>query len=404
MTDRPPPPSGSDLAPSAESDAGGAERATDSATSPRYGAEAPHYSFDDATIEGNLAADSHRHDPAATGERGDITAPSDQAQRMPDHAPFSAEEAAAVAEWDYDPGREPLSDEHLDWLDTMHEAGVDLASVDHDVDHDVDPDPPEQAADPPDGRVAARWHHVADSAPPPDPTPTETDLAPELDLSRSDAVGTDQDIEVGESDAEPAHDDAGAGEEGVGAFLEGALFGDFADEFTWSGLAGQTLSGFIPIYGQVADARDIAHSLGEVIDGKDGAWVGLGINVIGIVPGMDFLKGLGKAGKGAVKRADAVGMAVKRADVTSGPARHVDSAGGVDRALSEGAALQRGDLGSYRPIRDPAGRPDIRDSPKHSPTIPDASVQRISVEAARKSRHVIARKIGEHKALCAKLG
>jgi hypothetical protein len=66
-------------------------------------------------------------------------------------------------------------------------------------------------------------------------------------------------------------------------------------------VAGQTVGGFIPVWGQIADVRDIAHAVGDVIEGKDGAWADLGINTVAIVPGLDVLKGLGKAGKQAGK-------------------------------------------------------------------------------------------------------
>lgn len=91
--------------------------------------------------------------------------------------------------------------------------------------------------------------------------------------------------------------------EGVGSFLEGALAGDFAGNESWSATGGQTAMGLVPVAGQLADIRDIAAAGVDVIGGTDGAWVRLGITVIAIVPGLDFLKGGSKAGRKALSEA-----------------------------------------------------------------------------------------------------
>ncbi len=87
-------------------------------------------------------------------------------------------------------------------------------------------------------------------------------------------------------------------EEGLGSALEGAILGDFGDNDTYSSTGGQLVVGLIPIAGQVADGRDIIAATGKVIDGEEGAWAVLGINVVAIIPGLDFLKG----GKSTVKK------------------------------------------------------------------------------------------------------
>lgn len=85
--------------------------------------------------------------------------------------------------------------------------------------------------------------------------------------------------------------------EGIGSFLEGALLGDFADNDTWSAMAGQTVVGLIPVVGQIADARDTAAAVVDVIEGKDGAWPRLGAAGVGWIPVIgDVLKGLLRSG------------------------------------------------------------------------------------------------------------
>lgn len=87
-------------------------------------------------------------------------------------------------------------------------------------------------------------------------------------------------------------------EEGLASFFEGAIGGDLADNDSWSALAGQTLVGFIPIVGQLADVRDTAAALKDYDDGKDGAGLNLLLTMISFIPGGDLLK----AGKRTLKK------------------------------------------------------------------------------------------------------
>lgn len=89
--------------------------------------------------------------------------------------------------------------------------------------------------------------------------------------------------------------------EGITAFLTGAFAGDFADDDSYSALAGQTAIGFVPVAGQIADARDIAAAGADVLDGAPGAWGRLGINVIAVIPGLDFLKAGRLASREAIR-------------------------------------------------------------------------------------------------------
>ncbi|MEM6274953.1 MAG: hypothetical protein AAF735_06900 [Myxococcota bacterium] len=91
--------------------------------------------------------------------------------------------------------------------------------------------------------------------------------------------------------------DNDASSEGIRSFVDGAILGDFGENDSWSAIAGQTALGFVPIAGQIADARDIAAALEKVARGESGAWIGLGASVAGIVPGLDFLKAGTRVGR-----------------------------------------------------------------------------------------------------------
>jgi hypothetical protein len=97
--------------------------------------------------------------------------------------------------------------------------------------------------------------------------------------------------------------------EGLGSFLEGAVAGDLATNDSWSAVGGQTAMGLVPVAGQLADIRDIAAAGADVLGGTDGAWVRLGISVVAVIPGLDFLKGGSKAGRKA--RNEAAGEATQ---------------------------------------------------------------------------------------------
>jgi len=74
----------------------------------------------------------------------------------------------------------------------------------------------------------------------------------------------------------------------------GIVLGDFSEDSSLLKLLAQIAVGFVPYAGQVADARDIIANIKNVIQGKELAWVGLGLAVLAIIPGLDALKA-GKA-------------------------------------------------------------------------------------------------------------
>ncbi|KQT31710.1 hypothetical protein ASG29_07205 [Sphingomonas sp. Leaf412] len=98
--------------------------------------------------------------------------------------------------------------------------------------------------------------------------------------------------------------------EGIGSFLDGAFKGDFGDNDSWSSLAGQSVVGFIPIVGQVADLRDTASAVGRVFRGEEGGWAALGMAGVAWVPGVGDLVKNGL--RGADKIADAGSDVVRR--------------------------------------------------------------------------------------------
>lgn len=257
------------------------------------------------------------------------------------------------------------------------------------------PDPPASEGDPPGRGGTAPETNMS----------VEANASVEANGSYAEAPGGqgDQQSQAGDRGTEQVGDPPDTGQEGIGSFVEGLLLGDFAENQTWSGVAGQTVGGFIPVWGQVADARDIAHAVGDVIEGKDGAWADLGINVVAIVPGLDALKGFGKVGKRASgirtagRHADTVHAGPKHGDQVTDPGTHTDRTGTsnqlsevdqeVERAFSETADYRQGRSASYQPSRDPALRPDLSG---------DRSAQRLSGEAAKGIHRVMTQNIGAH--------
>jgi RHS repeat-associated protein len=93
----------------------------------------------------------------------------------------------------------------------------------------------------------------------------------------------------------------------LGDFGEGFLKGDLSDrDGGWGQTAGEIVGGLVPLYGQFADARDIAANARNVAadpSDKD-AWIGLGAAALGLVPAVgDAAKSAVKAGREAAKEA-----------------------------------------------------------------------------------------------------
>jgi DNA/RNA non-specific endonuclease len=165
-----------------------------------------------------------------------------------------------------------------------------------------------------------------------------------------------------------------ASSEGVGSFVEGAIKGDFSDNKSWSATAGQVVMGFVPIAGQIADARDTAAAIGQVWRGEDGGWLNLGTAAIGWVPGIgDGIKAGIRGGRKIGDAATEVGQqvarngdevaqgAVRQGNEVAGAAvdiavRRFDNAGDFNRAANNALPNTRYEFGNYSYTTDARGR------------------------------------------------
>lgn len=132
-------------------------------------------------------------------------------------------------------------------------------------------------------------------------------------------------------------------QEGVGSFFEGAFAGDFSGNDSWSKTGGQVAVGFVPIAGQIADARDTAAAIGQIWNGQDGGWFNLGAAAIGWVPGVgDAIKAGMRGGDKIVS--EGAQAAVRNSDEAAEvAARNVDNAA---RLSGKPEWLQRLDAGN----------------------------------------------------------
>jgi hypothetical protein len=146
--------------------------------------------------------------------------------------------------------------------------------------------------------------------------------------------------------------------------VEGALLGDFAED-TWGKVVGQIGVGLTPA-GVAADVRDFAAGLRDVAEGKDGAWLNLGLAGIGFIPLVgDAIKGGVRMARKASRAADVVRTAGNAADAarTSGHAADAARAGGnaADaRHAGGGTPGAASDVRKAQPIAD--GRFPIPDA------------------------------------------
>lgn len=132
------------------------------------------------------------------------------------------------------------------------------------------------------------------------------------------------------------------GGEGFGAVIEGAVQGDFSDNDSWSKLAGQVGVGFIPVAGQIADARDTGAALQGVWNGEDGAWGDLAMAGVAWIPGLgDAAKGLLRGGD---KAAAELGGEAVEGTVRLGDEAAAGTARGANRDVIE---LEAGGKGAW---------------------------------------------------------
>ncbi|GHU37740.1 hypothetical protein FACS1894192_07410 [Bacilli bacterium] len=83
-------------------------------------------------------------------------------------------------------------------------------------------------------------------------------------------------------------------------FIDQVVKGSYSKYSTWYGTAGEIVVGFIPVLGQIADARDLVHG----IQNKNSAEI--------VTAGVAFIPGIGDIGKGAIKGSKEVGQQVAK--------------------------------------------------------------------------------------------
>jgi DNA/RNA non-specific endonuclease len=155
-------------------------------------------------------------------------------------------------------------------------------------------------------------------------------VAARLGTRDAATVGAEIDRQLYGAAATPSAQPAATpSQEGLGSVLEGAVLGDFSGNKSWSATAGQVAVGFVPIVGQIADARDTIASAGQVLRGEQGGWLNLGASVVGWVPGVgDAAKAAIRGGGNAVEAGtDVARTAARQGDEVAGTtARQVDEA------------------------------------------------------------------------------
>jgi hypothetical protein len=130
-------------------------------------------------------------------------------------------------------------------------------------------------------------------------------------------------------------------------------------------VAGQTAVGFIPIVGQIADARDIAAAANAVYNDEDGSWARLGIAAIAIVPGLDFLKAGSRVGRKALKEVAEEGLTQVSQQSVKGLAQ-VMSKEGVERISKEAVTLNVGRAEMIGRLDNLLASPNIAESTKNA--------------------------------------
>lgn len=175
---------------------------------------------------------------------------------------------------------------------------------------------------------------------------------------------------------------------GVGNFFKGAVQGDFGGDHGWSGLAGQVVTGFIPVVGQIADVRDTVAGIKAVVQGKPGGWAQLGGAAVAWVPGVGDLAKAGLkgarhadeaakaaeevaegAGKGADEAAEGAGKGADEAAGAAGRASRADAARLIDESEGRQFGNNTGHARAHVPRegQDPAQLAESRRKPNGNP-------------------------------------
>ena len=98
-------------------------------------------------------------------------------------------------------------------------------------------------------------------------------------------------------------------------FMIGLIEGDLSEETTTPKIVGQIVGSTLPLVGQIADARDTAAAIDNVLQGKKGSWSDLGLSLLGWIPLVgDSLKTLGRTTKLAAREREIVKGVAKSED------------------------------------------------------------------------------------------
>ncbi|WP_304176828.1 polymorphic toxin-type HINT domain-containing protein [Leptotrichia trevisanii] len=109
------------------------------------------------------------------------------------------------------------------------------------------------------------------------------------------------------------------------------VLGNGTEEMTLIGTIGEFINSFVPISGQLADARDVALSANK------GDGLGVVLSGIGVLPGLDTLKRGPKVIKKMAKKADEAVMAINKAIGTNITPKILDSVDEIAAATKKGA-------------------------------------------------------------------
>lgn len=152
--------------------------------------------------------------------------------------------------------------------------------------------------------------------------------------------------------------------------LEGVFLGDLVPEENRTGYttAAQIATGFIPVAGQLADARDTVAAVKRAWNGEEGSATGLGLAVVGWVPGVgDWLKAGGRVAKTAVRHGDEAADAAAAARRSASAAPPPSALPTAVRPAPAPAPLQRAEPPAPPVRRTPEAR---RTRPLGSPPKP----------------------------------
>jgi hypothetical protein len=161
-------------------------------------------------------------------------------------------------------------------------------------------------------------------------------------LGLRDVPPSPQATEAGEREAAPetrSQPADASSAEGWDSFWEGAAYGDFSQNDSWSATGAQIVVGIVPWVGQAADVRDTAAAINQIREGQPGGWMTLLAAVVGWFPGAgDAVKGMIRGGR---KAAGEVAEEAAEQALRAGRASTEEASAAAARGTSAGKATGR---------------------------------------------------------------